>query len=118
MTSPPADAPAGDGRDDRLVGGDPDRRNAAPQLRQVGDVGAGGKGAAAGAGQDCDPLPRVVELGESLLQLDRDRFVDRVQLLGPVYADDRDRAAFLDADDTHLLLLARRQLEPHGLAGL
>ncbi len=80
---------------------DPDRRHAAPQFRQVGHIGAGGKRALAGPGQHRDALRRAVELGEGLLQLDRDRLVDRVQLFRPVDRDDRDRAAVLDGDDAH-----------------
>jgi hypothetical protein len=62
---------------------------------------AGRKGAPAAARQDRDALGRMVERGESLLQFDRDGLVDRVQLLRPVDADDRDRSPFLDADDAH-----------------
>ena len=80
---------------------DPDRRHAAPQFRQVGHIGAGRKRALAGPGQYRDPLRRAVEFGESLLQLDRDRLVDRVQLFRPVDRDDRDRAAVFDRDDAH-----------------
>ena len=44
----------------------------------------------------------AIERGERLLQLDRHRLVDRVQLLGPVDGDDRNRPALLDGDDGHL----------------
>src|SRR5439155_12459977 len=96
-----ADAPAGDRGDNRLVGRDPDGRHAAPQLGQIGHIGAGRKGAAAGACEDRNALRRTIERGKRLLQFNGDGLVDRVQLLRPVDADDRDRPPLLDADDAH-----------------
>ena len=75
----------------------------APQFRQVGDVGAGGEGAFAGGAEDRDALVGGIEGLERLLHLDRDGAADRVQLLRPVDADDRDRAVLFGRDDAHWL---------------
>ena len=63
------------------------------------DVRACGKGLVARTGQDCTKLALVRFIGgEGLGQFRKDRAVERVERLGTVERDQRDRVTFFDGD--------------------
>ena len=71
------------------------------RLGHLADVRAGGEGALGAAEDDAADLLVVVQRGESVHELAHDLVVERVQRLGPVEQDDRDRRLALDEDDAH-----------------
>ena len=70
-------------------------------LCELADVGAGGEGPLAAAEHDRAHRLVAVELRERLHELVHQLVGERVQRLGPVEQDDRDRAVALDLDQAH-----------------